>query len=117
MTRLPTMHEIIDACRPIGSGISRPEPVAVSSSDAFTRSLSPMARAKAETALDRSLVNGDRVITRRALVEEKITSGSRVFRSSKGERRLIALDGSYLAESQISKTAMDYAGYLRSVKC
>ena len=99
----------------MGSSTPKPEAPAPSSSDSFTKSMSPLARAKAEAALSKSLVNQGRAISRRSLVEEKIAAGAKI-ETRNGERRLMTPDGSYLAESQISKTGMDYAEHLTRTK-
>lgn len=113
---IPTMREAIDSYRPLGSSTratDAPE-TSVSSSASFTASMTPMARGRAESALDKSVGNGGRVITRRALVEETIGKGATVQTAKSGERRLTTPDGAYLAESQISKIAMDYAEHLQN---
>lgn len=81
----------------------------------FASDADPMRMKNIQDALAGNVKNGNRVISRKALVEEKIASGSSVL-GSPGKRRLVAQDGSYLDEQQIGKTAMDYAEHLNGLK-
>jgi hypothetical protein len=80
--------------------------------DTFVASMNPMAAQRARNAMDKSILAEGRAFSRRELVERDISEGAKVVTASNGERRLQKPDGRYRAESQISKTAMDYAEHI-----
>ncbi len=95
---------------------SAPQPKPASRAESFLSDMSPMARKRAENALDNSITSGGKPYRRSELVESMVDEGATVVLSSKGARRLQRPNGAYLDESQISKTAMDYAERLVSDK-
>lgn len=95
--------------RRIGDSAAPAPAAPPSSSHEFTKDMTPRARVRAEDTLSNSITSGGMPYTRRELVEKMIKDGAKVVVSRSGERRLMKPDGAYLAESQISKTAMDYA--------
>lgn len=82
--------------------------------DKFIASMSPMAQGKVRKTLDVKMMNQGQAISRRELVERKISEGATIEVSKGGERRLTNPDGSYLGQSQIGKIAIDYAEYLKT---
>lgn len=74
----------------------------------FTKEQTPMAAGKTKAALLKEVSNGGRVITRKALIDEKIANGARVV-IEKGKRELRNPDDSFLDESALTKSGMDYA--------
>ena len=69
----------------------------------------------AETLDMQIRVNGREFMTRRALIERRITAGAQVI-NRRGERVLMNLDGSWLDMRNITKIGLDYAEQLeRSV--
>jgi hypothetical protein len=109
--RLPTMHEMIASYRPIGTGV-KPAPIERSASADFTGKMTPMGAKRAEDALNVNLSHDGRILSRRDLVRERVAAGAKIVVSQGGERRLVSLQGTYVSEKQISKTAMEYAAYL-----
>lgn len=79
--------------------------------DGFADAASPMQKAKVLATLQKQIVSNRKASSRRDLVRDRVGDGATVV-TSNGERRLTNPNGSYLAESQISKTAMDYAEHL-----
>jgi len=110
----PEEQRVASGTKRIGDTYVSPAPLAPSEPttvDAFVVGKSPMAAKRAKNTLNISVRNKGRLITRRALVDAKVAAGSEIKYSKSGTRRLQAADGSYLDESQIGKTAMDYAEY------
>jgi hypothetical protein len=66
-----------------------------------------MQEGRRERALNGNILHNGKVQTRRAVVDEMKQAGAVVVCGR--ERRLQLPNGNYLAESQIGKTAMDYA--------
>jgi hypothetical protein len=89
-----------------------PSKPAVTSVDNFISTMKPMAAARAKSALERGIMSNGKLYTRSSLVESKVLAGAKVVLSPEGKRRLQIPNGAFLDESQISKTAMDYAEYL-----
>ena len=73
---------------------------------------SPMNRAKAEAALTRTQRWDGRYAWRHAEMERRVAAGATIELSRQGTRKLINPSGSFLDESQITATAMDYARWL-----
>ena len=72
-----------------------------------------MAAKRAKDALDRTICANGIYMSRAELVHLRVSGGAVVALSnSTGKRRLTNPDGAYLDETQISKTAMDYAEFL-----
>jgi hypothetical protein len=72
-----------------------------------------MAAKRAKDTLERTICSNGTYMSRAELVHLRISNGAVVDLSSwTGKRRLTNPDGSYLDETQISKTAMDYAEFL-----
>ena len=80
--------------------------------DVFLSGLSPMNAERARKALGRNLNDSGVLRTRQAIVERLVDAGATVIVSRGGERRLSKPDGAYLAESQLTKTAIEYADHL-----
>lgn len=114
----PTRRELAGQGSTIGANKPQAQEQAQAKMDlsGFGASAEPKQLKNIENALSRNVTNRGRVISRKSLVEEKIGSGATVVQSPKGLRRLMSQDGSFLDESQISKTAMDYAEHLLSTK-
>ena len=112
VTPLPTVQEVNAAYRPMGSGQPATEPPPKKDLKGFADNLSPMVRGKIQQALDVSVMNQGKPVTRRELIEQKVSAGSTVQTTKDGERRLTAPDGSFLGEDQITKSGMSYADYL-----
>ncbi len=84
----------------------------------FTSSIgmSPPNAERVRAALLMNVVYEDGAITRKSLIE-KLVSDGRSVEEKEGERALVSSDGnSYMLESEITKTGMDYAEYLISQK-
>ncbi len=77
---------------------------------------SSMAEGRTNRALDKTMGFNGIVMTRRKAIEDRVNAGAKIALSPKGTRRLMNPDGSFLDESQISKTAMDYAERLATTK-
>ena len=80
----------------------------------FTAEMNPMQRKRAENALDANVMAEGKPISRRELVEQDVSNGAEIVMSKDDQRRLQSPSGAYRAETQISKTAMDYAEHLIS---
>ncbi len=81
----------------------------------FLSGLSPMARGKAEKALEVMVRNSrSGYVTRQELVEERVTEGFAPITTAKGERRLANSDGVFLTLRDVTTAGMDYAGHLIS---
>ena len=65
----------------------------------------------AETLDTQVKVNGGEFMTRRALIERRVTAGARVM-ERRGERVLMNPDGSWLDLRNITKIGLDYAEQL-----
>jgi transposase len=78
----------------------------------FTQSMTPMQASKAFNALETNVQSGEQLFKRGDLVKQAVDEGAEIVIARDGKRRLQKQDGSYRTESQISKTAMDYADYL-----
>ncbi|HUX01334.1 MAG TPA: hypothetical protein VMY35_10195, partial [Phycisphaerae bacterium] len=85
---------------------------AVYDTQGFAEQLDAKGAALRKKTLKAKVKNQNRLISRRDLIQEKVDAGATVVLSSRGTRRLQTPDGAYLDESQIGKTAMDYAEYL-----
>ncbi len=57
-------------------------------------------------------VNGGFIMTRRALVENRVAEGARVALRKNGERVLMDPDGSWLDAKAITQAGLDYAAQL-----
>jgi len=78
----------------------------------FTDGMSPMQAKRAINALENSVSAEGMPWRRHELVEKDVANGAKIVLSKAGTRRLQRPNGVYRDESQISKTAMDYAAYL-----
>jgi hypothetical protein len=79
--------------------------------DGFEKQFSDLQRGKVLAALNKTQgVNGV-VATRKAHIRRLVGEGYTVASAKEG-RRLIAPDGSFFAEADLTKTALDYAEYL-----
>lgn len=78
----------------------------------FTDSMSAPNAAKAKGALNQPTKSGGVITDRKTLIEEKVAAGYTVQVLPNGKRRLVSPSGSYLEESAITKTGMDYADFL-----
>ena len=95
---------------------AEPTPKIEPAKDEFTAGMNPMQAKRAQMALAQSVTAEGMPHTRRELVESDVAAGATVVQSKAGLRRLQKPNGSYRDESQISKTAMDYAEYLIAAK-
>ena len=78
----------------------------------FTQGMSPMASKRARNALDNSVSADGMPYRRSELVEKDVQDGAVVITGKDGRRRLQRPSGAYRTDSQLSKTAMDYAEFL-----
>ena len=70
---------------------------------------SSIAEGRKNKALDKQMGFNGVTMTRRKAVEMRVEAGAKIVMSPAGTRRLMNKDDSFYDESQISKTAMDYA--------
>lgn len=79
----------------------------------FLNTLSPMRRAKAEAALTMPVrLNGaTRLTPRHAIIETRIATGA-TLSEWRGQPVLKTPEGAFLDASNITKTGLDYAGFL-----
>lgn len=84
----------------------------INDTSGFADSMTPMAKKKAIDALNRTMSRDGQLMSRKDIVRDCIAKGYKVEQTATGERRLKGPDGSFLDESQISKTAMDFAEHL-----
>ena len=111
----PEQQRIADGTKRIGDAFVPPViPIQISgtSISSFVSSMTPMAQRRAMNALATAILSNGKPVSRSSLVERLVDAGRTVVLSQKGKRRLQSPEGLFLAESQISKTAMDYADYL-----
>lgn len=82
--------------------------------DGFADDKSPMAKQRIINALNKKVMRGGKLVSRKDIIREMVQDGA-VVEAAKREkegRRLVQPDGSYLGEDQITKTGIDYAEYL-----
>lgn len=77
----------------------------------FTKSMTPMAAAKAKAALEMEVLNNGVITTRKRLIDSRVADGARVV-TENGERILENPSGSFLGSKALTKTGLDYAEYL-----
>lgn len=77
----------------------------------FASSFSPLERGKILSVLGKLVANNGRCLTRSELIEEMVADGAVVTVVS-GQRALQRQSGSYIEQSRLTKTGMDYAEYL-----
>ena len=82
----------------------------------FTQSMSPMQASKAFNSLETNVQSGGVIVKRGDLVKQAVDDGAKIVIAKDGKRRLQKPDGTYRTESQVSKTAMDYADFLINKK-
>lgn len=80
----------------------------------FASSFSPLKKGKTLSTLGKFVVNNERCLTRSELIEEMVAEGAVVTVVS-GQRALQHQSGSYIEQSRLTKTGMDYAEYLLAV--
>jgi hypothetical protein len=78
----------------------------------FTQAMPPMQAKRTFDSLEKNVSVGDAAVKRGDLVQADVAEGATIVLSRDGKRRLQKPDGRFRAESQISKTAMDYADFL-----
>ena len=112
--KIPTMQEMINEYKPIGGGT---EVVAEPTSDigGFEQTLSPASRAKAIVQMNEQHIINSKPQTRKQYIEEAVSQGS-VTGEREGQRALIHPNGDYMLQKDITKTALDYADYLKTAK-
>ena len=99
-------------------GTSTPPPVPAPASvdlGGYEQTLSPLAAAKAAKDLTaRRLINGT-MQTRKQYIEDAIAKGATI-EIREGQPALVHMDGTYMRQQDITKTAMGYAQYLLGQK-
>lgn len=88
--------------------------------DEFLNELSPMAKSKANAALNETMQRDNKILTRRKIIEDSIDNGYSVELDTKGNRGgkriLVSPTGTFIEEKRLTKTALDYAEFLISKK-
>ena len=79
--------------------------------DGFMSNAAQVVRDRAIKTLNTSTSSNGILTTRKALIRERVANGAKVTQAKEG-RRLVMPSGTYLAESDITKTAMNYAEHL-----
>lgn len=79
---------------------------------AFAATLSPTAGGKAIAVLQKQRTFNGRAMSCHTYVTNAVAEGARVAHAPDGARRLMHPDGSFMAEKDLTKTAMDYAAFL-----
>ena len=80
--------------------------------DAYVETFGPMQKARVSAALDKQVQSRDRLISRADLVQEMVGDGARIVPHPTDGRKLQRPNGSFIEESRLTKTGMDYAAYL-----
>ncbi|MGE5522376.1 MAG: LPD38 domain-containing protein [Rhodospirillaceae bacterium] len=83
--------------------------------DGFADQMTPPLRRKAIEALNVNRLFDGELLTRKEGVRRAVAQGATITQGKEG-RRLMKPDGAFLAERDISKTAMDYAAHLIAAK-
>lgn len=78
----------------------------------YLATLEPMRAGTVKKALDVSVHNEGRPVTRRQLVEDRVSRGATVQPNKTFGRVLQMPDGSFLTEKQLTKGGIDYAEWL-----
>lgn len=81
----------------------------------FANQFPPLKRGKVISTLGKIVANDGRYVTRAELVEEMVADGGVVTVIS-GQKALQRQSGSYIEQSRLTKTGMDYAEYLLRVE-
>lgn len=82
----------------------------------FTSTMTPPQRARAIAALDRSIQSNGRLYRRSELIESRVRDGWSVRSHPTYGRILVAPNGNFLTEKDLSKIAVDYAVFLTTPK-
>lgn len=80
----------------------------------FLSTLPKILQTKSETTLKRNVKNNNRLIPLHSLIEEKVEQGATVTQEKEGLR--LSTNDSFLSQSQVTKTGMDYATWLINQK-
>lgn len=81
--------------------------------ETFLNTLSPMAAGRARKSLEIQVrVNGDKFMTRAAMIEERVASGAQVTELKNWGRVLMLPDGAFLDQRNATGYGLDYASYL-----
>src|SRR5208337_1561938 len=106
----PTVAEMNDSYRPMGTGIAENlEPPVPAKIAAFTELMTPMAAKRASNVLISTRVFNGEVMPIHEGIERRVAEGWKVESSPQKGRRFTGPDGRFLDEGAITKTGMDYA--------
>lgn len=96
----------------IGS-TAKPTPEIVIDIGGFEKTLSPANRAKAIEQMNMKKMIAGKSQSRKEYIEDAVVTGA-VVGIKEGKPALVFPDGRYIRQSEITKTALDYADYLKS---